>query len=65
MALFLELTGADDVKQFVNVDRITHLARYGDGGGAFTRIDFDHHQVVEVKETPQDILVRAKLVGGP
>jgi hypothetical protein len=65
MALFLELTGANDVKQFVNVERITHMARYGDGGDAITRIDFDHNQVVEVKETPQDILARAKLVGGP
>ena len=52
MALFLELTGVDDVKQFVNVEQITHLASYSEGGGAFTRIDFDHHHVVEVKETP-------------
>jgi hypothetical protein len=65
MALFLELTGSDDTKQFVNVEQITHMAHYGKGSGAFTRIDFDHNNVVEVKETPQDILARAKLVGGP
>ena len=65
MAVFLELTGIDDVKQFVNIEQITHMARYGDGGNAFTRIDFDDHHVVEVRETPQDILARAKVAGGP
>ena len=65
MAVFFELTGIDDVKQFVNIEQITQMARYGDGGNAFTRIDFDHHQVVEVRETPQDILARAKVAGGP
>ena len=64
MAVFLELTGIDDVKQFVNIEQITHMARYGDGGNAFTRIDFDDHHVVEVRETPQDILGRAKFAGG-
>jgi hypothetical protein len=65
MALFLELTGLGDVKQFVNVEQITHMARHSGDRFDFTKIDFDHHHVVEVKETPQDILARAKLVGGP
>jgi hypothetical protein len=54
MALFKELTDADDIKVIVNMDTVRVMQRITD---TTTKIYFGNDDAVKVKETPAEILM--------
>jgi hypothetical protein len=55
MAMFMSLTGVDNIDQFVNIELVTRMVRFN-GGEGFTAIYFDHENSISVKETPHHVL---------
>jgi hypothetical protein len=55
MALFVKLTGVDNIEQFINLEHVTRMVHFG-GAQPFTRVYFDNENSITVKETPHHIL---------
>jgi hypothetical protein len=55
-AVFVTLTGLDGSDHFVNLELITRMVHNASAATPFTTIYFDHHNFVEVTETPQKII---------
>lgn len=58
MAVFVKVTGVDNIEQVVNLDQVTRVIHYA-GANPYTTVHFDRENSVAVKETPRQILAQA------